>query len=178
MVKPDPDVWDDDPDAWHNQPTPKPKKKRTPYRRMLANGKITKFDVWEVKYVIPQKRVGAFKGPPAKRYGPWRRKRFKPESDIRPSPSQRDGARWKTITVPEETHMRLKELAKFYKKPIGRVVEDLVLPAFKKAYEESMTLARIEANRQKEKERVESLKRKTDETQTPDDNIPPRRTHF
>lgn len=178
MVKlPDPSVWDDDPELLPT-PKPKPKKKHTPYRRMLANGKITEFDVWEVKYVIPQKRVGAFKGPPAKRYGPWRRKKFKPESANRPSPSQRDGSRWKTITVPEETHVRLKELAKFYKKPIGRVVEEIVLPAFKKAYEESMTLARIEANRKKEKERVESLKRKTDEAQTPDNPNPPRRTHF
>lgn len=178
MVKPDPSVWadGDDPDLF---PIREPqKKKRTPYRRMLANGKVTKFDIWEVKYVIPQKRMGAFKGPPAKRYGPRRRKKYKPESANRPSPSQRDGSRWKTITVPEETHVRLKELAKFYKKPIGRVVEELVLPAFEKAYEESMTLARIQANREKEKERVEKLKRQTSETETPDDSDAPRRTHF
>lgn len=107
-----------------------------------------------------------------------RKKRGRPKKSGRPrqyrenptrlSPSYRKGARWHSVAVPEEAYAMLKEMAQFYKKPIGRVVEDLVKPAFDKAYQESLTLARIAANKEKARASKE----------TPDDGNPPRRTHF
>ena len=90
------------------------------------------------------------------------------ENPIRLSPSYRKGARWHSVAVPEEAYAMLKEMSLFYKKPIGRVVEDIVKPAFDKAYQESLTLARIAANKEKARATQE----------TPDDGDPPRRTHF
>lgn len=90
------------------------------------------------------------------------------ENPTRLSPSYRKGARWHSVAVPEEAYAMLKEMSLFYKKPIGRVVEDIVKPAFDKAYQDSLTLARIAANKEKA--------RATQETS--DDGEPPRRTHF
>jgi hypothetical protein len=104
-----------------------------------------------------------------------RKKRGRPRNNGRPrlrkepnraSPSKREGARFKTITVSEETYYLIKEVATFYKVSIGVYLYSLILPAFDHAYQESLTLQRIEANRKKAK----------DETLHTDDV--PRRTHF
>jgi hypothetical protein len=104
-----------------------------------------------------------------------RRKRGRPKKVGRPrldkepdrdSPSQRTGQRYKTITVNEEAYYILKELSAFYKVSMGVYVYSLLLPAFDHAYQESITLQRIDANRKKAK----------DETPSTDDV--PRRTHF
>lgn len=104
-----------------------------------------------------------------------RRKRGRPKKVGRPkiqrepdraSPSQRTGQRFKTITVNEETYYILKELSTFYKVSVGVYIYSLVLPAFDHAYQESLTLQRIDSNRKKAK----------DETPSTDDV--PRRTHF
>lgn len=84
----------------------------------------------------------------------------------RASPSKRTGSRFKSLSMPEDTYHRLRELALFYKMSISKTITELVNPAFDKAYQESLTLQRIEANRKKAK----------DETQDRDDT--PRRTHF
>lgn len=84
----------------------------------------------------------------------------------RASPSMRTGQRYKTITVNEETYYILKELSAFYKVAIGVYIYSLVLPAFDHAYQESLTLQRIDANRKKDK------------NETPSTDDVPRRTHF
>jgi hypothetical protein len=93
------------------------------------------------------------------------RPKLRKEPD-RASPSMRSGARYKTISVNEETYYILKELSAFYKVAIGVYIYSLVLPAFDHAYQESLTLQRIDENRKKAK----------DETPSTDDV--PRRTHF
>lgn len=145
---------DDGPDAWHNQPTPRPVRR---------------------KKVVRQDRM-AHHGIP-KPIKPWKRKKYRPRNRAKPaedpmrlSPAYRKNVRYKTIIMPEEAYIQLKEMALFYKLSISQMAVKLIEPAFAKAYEESMTLARIEANRQKEKERAE--------TKTSDDDKPPRRTHF
>lgn len=104
-----------------------------------------------------------------------RKKRGRPRKNGRPklrkepdraSPSQRTGQRYKTITVNEETYYILKELSAFYKVAIGVYVYSLVLPAFDHAYQESITLQRIDENRKKAKDEV------------PDPDKPARRTSF
>jgi hypothetical protein len=125
---------------------------------------------------------GIEKPPYLKERKPRRKKVGRPrkyrDDPYRLSPAYRATVRWKTVIMPEEAYMQLKEIATFYKLSISKMVASLIEPAFQKAYEESMTLARIEANREKEKERVEKLKRQTSETETPDDSDAPRRTHF
>ncbi len=156
---------DDGPDAWHNQPTPRPpRKKKSSRKSRLEHHGLTKDPAVNAKKPGRRKRPG--------------RPRKRREDPYRLSPAYRKTTRWKTVIMPEEAYMQLREIATFYKLSISQMVAQLIEPAFKKAYEESMTLARIEANREKEKERVESLKRKTDEAQTPDNPNPPRRTHF
>jgi hypothetical protein len=93
------------------------------------------------------------------------RPKLRKEPD-RPSPSQRTGQRFKTITVNEETYYILKELSTFYKVSVGVYIYSLVLPAFDHAYQESITLQRIDANRKKAKD------------ETPNTDDVPRRTHF
>jgi hypothetical protein len=104
-----------------------------------------------------------------------RKKRGRPKKVGRPkldkqphraSPSMRPGKRYKTITVSEETYYILKELSTFYKVAIGVYIYSLVLPAFDHAYQESLTLQRIEENRKKAKDEI------------PDTDDVPRRTHF
>jgi hypothetical protein len=128
-----------------------------PRDRLLANG------------LRPPKKRGdpnkkKKRGRP-KKSGPPRTYRENPD---RLSPAYRKGPRWHSVAVPEEAYAMLKEMSQFYKKPIGRVVEDLAKPAFDKAYQESLTLARIAANKEKARATQE----------TPDDGEPPRRTHF
>ena len=100
------------------------------------------------------------------RRGPKRKKR---DSPWRLSPANRLGARFRTITVPEETYLMAKELGKFYKTSMGKFVESLVKPAFEKAYIESTRLKKIEENRQQGKQH---------EDETPDNTPTTRRTHF
>lgn len=107
-----------------------------------------------------------------------RRKRGRPKKVGRPrkdkqpfrdSPSMRQGARYKTITVPEEAWLMLKELSVFYKVSIGQYVYSLTIPAFDYTYQESLRLQKIEENRKKDKEKRHEASNRTD---------PPRRTHF
>lgn len=113
--------------------------------------------------------------PPATYVRQKRRKRGRPKKVGRPrrenqpdrdSPSMRAGRRFKTITVSEETYYILKELSTFYKVAIGVYIYSLVLPAFDHAYQESLTLQRIEENRKKAKNEI------------PNRDDVPRRTHF
>ena len=107
-----------------------------------------------------------------------KRKRGRPKKNGRPkkdrwqehraSPSKRTGSRFKSLSVPEDTYQMLREISLFYKLSISKMITSLVTPAFEKAYQESLTLQRIEATRKKEKEK--------DETQDRDDAS--RRTHF
>ncbi len=98
------------------------------------------------------------------------KKNGRPKKDnydkVRASPSKRAGQRWITVSLPEEAYYMLKELAAFYKVGMGNYLYSIILPAFDHAYQESLTLQRIAANKQKAK----------DEIQNRDDV--PRRTHF
>ena len=98
-----------------------------------------------------------------RRSGPKKKDRY---DSVRASPSKRTGARWITVSLPEEAYYMVKELSTFYKVGMGAYVHSLLVPAFKQAYEESLTLQRIDTNRKKDK----------DEIQDRDDV--PRRTHF
>ena len=108
------------------------------------------------------------------------RKRGRPRKNGRPrksiyektraSPSKREGQRYMSVSMPEEAYFMLKEVATFYEVGMGNYMYSLILPAFHHAYEESLTLQRIAANKEKAKQKA------------PDD-IPnrdgvPRRTHF
>ena len=84
----------------------------------------------------------------------------------RSAPSKRAGARWRSINIPEDAYFKLKEISPFYKKSMSSLMDEMVEERFNKAYEESLTLARIEANRQKARD------------ETPDRIDPARRTHF
>ena len=134
-----------------------------------------------VKYVRPKRgQIGRPRNPgqvvPAYPEPYVRKKRGRPKKigakkkdqydKVRSSPSMRTGSRYKTVTVSEECYYILKELAAFYKVAIGVYVYSLVLPAFDHAYQESITLQRIEETRKKAKNEV------------PDTDDVPRRTHF
>lgn len=135
------------------------------------------------KYV--KKYDGPFEPKPGK---PRKRRKTKDKRHKRESPSQRAGVRYRSISVREDTYIRLHELGRFYQKSIARVVADAIVPAFEKAYQESLTLSRIEANREKERARVEELKSRLkgddedneddEDDETFDDDDRPRRTHF
>ena len=60
-------------------------------------------------------------------------------------PNQRD-KRWTGIIVREVVHAKLRELSKFYSKPVTRIIEDWTEEAFTKA------LIEIEANTEKTKQ--------------------------
>lgn len=61
-------------------------------------------------------------------------------------------AKFKTVSLLESDYTRLAELMKFYKVPSRpRMVAKLVQDAFDKAYEESLTLMRIEQRRERER---------------------------
>ena len=112
----------------------------------------------------PRKRGRPRKIGPKKK---WR------EDPYRLSPSTRPGRRFHTVTLPELPYAQLKEMSLFYEMPISQVTAKLVAEAFERAIEESTLLARIEANREKARE-----KNPTTKTKTSDDPEPPRRTHF
>jgi hypothetical protein len=102
------------------------------------------------------------------------RKNGRPKKDrydaVRASPSKREGKRWISVSVPEEAYYMLKEVAAFYKVGMGNYLYSIILPAFDHAYEESLTLQRIAANKEKAKQKAQ------DEISNRDDV--PRRTHF
>jgi hypothetical protein len=60
-------------------------------------------------------------------------------------PSQRE-KRWTGVIVREVVHAKLRELSKFYNKPVTRIIEDWTEEAFTKA------LIEIEANTEKTKQ--------------------------
>lgn len=115
---------------------------------------------------------------PREPQGPKKRRRGRPRKLGRPrkkrdpvdrlSPSQRLGARYKTVTVTEDTYIKLKEIASFRKVSMIQVAAALVGPEFDKVYEQSLLLMRIEQRRKKEEEEREAQRR----------NKPAGRTHF
>ena len=60
--------------------------------------------------------------------------------------------------VPLDVHARLKELSKFYKKSMAQIIREHVDVLFDQAYKESEVLARIEANRKKDEEALNTDK--------------------
>lgn len=127
--------------------------RKYPRDRLAANG------------IEPRKPLKNRKRGRPRRPGPARKYRDAP---FRLSPAYRKNARFHTITVPEAAYLMLNELSQFYKKSKSQLILELVKPAFDKAYEESLTLARIAAN----KEKAHAT------TKAPDNDQPPRRTHF
>jgi predicted CopG family antitoxin len=105
-----------------------------------------------------------------------KRKRGRPKKNGRPklnvhqetraSPSKRTGSRFKAVSAPEDVYFMLSEMALFYKQSKSEVLRNLIRPAFKKAYQESLTLQRIAANKQKAQDEISDR-----------DDVP-RRTHF
>jgi hypothetical protein len=98
------------------------------------------------------------------------KKNGRPKKDnydkVRASPSKRAGQRWITVSLPEEAYYMLKELAAFYKVGMGNYMYSIILPAFDHAYQESLTLQRIDANKKKAKNEIQNR-----------DDVP-RRTNF
>lgn len=110
-----------------------------------------------------------------RRKKPGPKKKYK--DPTRDSPAMRKGKRFKTVCLPEEGYFMLKELAAFYKVPMGFYVYSLLVPAFEQATQESLTLQRIEENRKKAEQTREALKKKEpDEIQNR--TQPARRDHF
>lgn len=105
-----------------------------------------------------------------------KRKRGRPKKNGRPklnvhqetraSPSKRTGSRFKAVSAPEDVYFMLSEMALFYKQSKSEVPRNLIRPAFEKAYQESLTLQRIAANKQKAQDEISDR-----------DDVP-RRTHF
>ena len=114
-------------------------------------------------YVRQSVRVAARKRGRPKKNG-------RPKKDsyekVRASPSKRTGQRWISVSLPEEAYYMLKEIAAFYKVGMGNYMHSIILPAFDYAYEQSLTLQRIDANKKKAKDEI------------PDRDDVPRRTHF
>jgi hypothetical protein len=98
------------------------------------------------------------------------KKNGRPKKDnydkVRASPSKRAGQRWISVSMPEEAYYMLKEVAALYKVGMGNYMYSIILPAFDHAYQESLTLQRIAANKKKAKDEI------------PDRDDVPRRTHF
>ena len=115
---------------------------------------------------------------PREPQGPKKRRRGRPRKLGRPrkkrdpvgrlSPSQRLGARYKTVTITEDAYIKLKEISLFHKVSLGHAVATMVEMEFNKVYEESLLLMRIEQRRKKEEEEREAQRR----------NKPAGRTHF
>ena len=89
---------------------------------------------------------------------------------VRASPSKREGKRWISVSLPEEAYYMLKEVAAFYKVGMGNYMHSIILPAFDHAYQESLTLQRIAATKEKAKQKAQD--------EIPDRDDVPRRTHF
>tara|TARA_R100000655_G_C2919854_1_gene182080 strand:- start:474 stop:683 length:210 start_codon:yes stop_codon:yes gene_type:complete len=62
--------------------------------------------------------------------------KIKKRKNISPS-HRRDGKRWHTVALKEQTKARLQELSMFYGIPQGQVLEKLIGDAFEKALKES-----------------------------------------
>lgn len=81
-----------------------------------------------------------------------RRKRGRvPKRGHRLSPSQREGSRFHSINIPEQTWIMLKEMSAFYNKTISQLISEITRPAFKRAYDESRALAIIEARKERQR---------------------------
>lgn len=74
----------------------------------------------------------------------------------RKSPSKRLGTRFASVMVPMDVHVMLKELSKFHKKSMSQIIREHVEPMFDEAYKQAEVLARIEANRKKDEEALNS----------------------
>lgn len=106
-----------------------------------------------------------------------KRKRGRPKKNGRPkkdrwqemraSPSKRTGSRFRSVSVPEDMYFMLHEMSLFYKATKSSLLVNMIKPAFEKAHKESLTLQRINENRQKEAP-----------DEVPDGDSPARRTHF
>ena len=118
--------------------------------------------------VVPAHPEPYIRQPIRKRGRP--KKNGRPKKDtydsVRSSPSKRAGARWITVSMPEEAYYMLKEVAAFYKMGMGAYMQSLLIPAFDQAYKESLTLQRIAKTREKAKDEISDR-----------DDVP-RRTHF
>lgn len=77
----------------------------------------------------------------------WRyRRKRKYRYPGRYSPSKRQGARFCTVMVPMDVYLKLKELSKFHKLSMARILREYVETLFDETYKEAELLARI-ANR-------------------------------
>lgn len=65
------------------------------------------------------------------------------------SPTKREGAKFSTVMVPLDAHLKLKELSKFYNKSMSQLLREYIEPLFDETYKQAELLARIEANREK-----------------------------
>jgi hypothetical protein len=150
---------------WMNLPKEVPKKKYQFKDRLGAHG------LDHLKKPPPKPKPKKRGRPPKKN----RSSRKHREDPYRLSPSTRPGRRFHTVSVPELAYAQMKEMALFYEMPIAQVITKLAAEAFERAMEESLLLARITANRDRE-----SPREKTPPTapETPDEPQPPRRTHF
>lgn len=98
--------------------------------------------------------------PPApKPKKPYKRKRGpkrrvgRPPLDRSPSPSKRDGKRSITVTVTELVYLHLKELRRFYKlSSMSKTIAKFIEPAFDKAFQDAITLQKIQERKEKERE--------------------------
>jgi len=115
-------------------------------------------------YIRQSVRVAALRRGRPKKNGRPRTKR--PSEKTRASPSKRVGQRWISVSLPEEAYYMLKEVAAFYKIGMGSYMYSIIIPAFDHAYQESLTLQRIAANKKKAKDEI------------PNRDDVPRRTHF
>ena len=76
----------------------------------------------------------------------------------RKSPSKRLGTKFASVMVPMDVHVMLKELSKFHKKSMSQIIREHVEPMFDETYKQAELLARIEANRKKDEEALNTDK--------------------
>ena len=139
--------------------TEAPVKRTRKVRKKRGRPPKPKPEVWVDAYPVPYVRKK--RGRPKKVGRPKVNKQ-----PYRASPAMRVGQRFKTVSLKEDAYYMLKEVASFYKITLGACIAQLVKPAFDKAYQESLTLQRIEETRKKAK------------NETPVTDDVPRRTHF
>jgi len=145
--------------ASSNRAGKKPKKKRTD--RLAINGYMR----------LPTGEIVAIEGPPPP--PPPIKPGKKKENVVRMSPSTRRGARFKPVAVTEEAHAKLGEIARFRKQSRLSVLTELISACYDEVYKQAELLARIEARRQQDEERIQNAK-----TQVQDRTNTARRNHF